>query len=76
MPTSERQWIKYRAEVKKYQVIRTTFYAYYCDAQHIVKECDENFLGIPNKKLMTNLYPLCGDNVKRQLEIMSQYMVD
>ena len=50
--------IKYRLEVRKYQVVRTTYYAYYCDTQHIVKECDENFL---------------GDNVKTQLGIKSQY---
>ena len=31
---------KFNAEVRKYQVIRTVFPAYYCDAKYIVKECD------------------------------------
>ena len=34
---------KFNAEVRKYQVIKTVFSAYYCDAKYIVKDCDENF---------------------------------
>ena len=49
--------VKFKAEFRKYQVVRTIFQACYCDAQHIIKECDESFLGMPSRKLMKNFIP-------------------
>ena len=48
---------KYEAEVRKYHVVRTTFYIYYCDAQHIVKDCDENFWGKDTKEFNATFIP-------------------
>ena len=48
---------QYKADVRKYELIRTKLFPYHCDAQHIVKECDENFLGMPSKKLTRVFIP-------------------
>ena len=59
--------VKFNAEVRKYQ-IRTVFQAYYCDARRIVKECDENFLGMDRitRSLWRSSSPQLEDNVRMQ----------
>ena len=64
---------KFTAEVRKFQIKKTVFPIYYCDAQHIVKDCDVNFLDIPKKEITTKFIPTtqkqCKNAVRNKANI-------
>ena len=58
---------KYKAEVRKYHVIRTTFWMYYCDAQRITKRCEENFFGAESKDFDAKYIPVSTEQCRRAM---------
>ena len=58
---------KFEAEVRKYHIERTTFWIYYCDAQQITKECEENFFGAETRDFDSSYIPVSTEQCRRAM---------